>query len=77
MHYRNDGGSFYGDFKAEVGNRNAEENDTSVGIHDLNDANEPGQKQWASSEQLCISNIFFTQRPQYRTTYIEPSVRPR
>ena len=68
-----------GDFNAEVGSRLAQDNDASVGIHGLNNANMRGQwlKQWASSEKLCIANTFFSKRPQYRTTYTGPNGRPR
>ena len=68
-----------GDFNAEVGSRLDQDHPATIGDFGLNMENSRGQwlKQWCTQQDLSIANTFFSKRPEFRTTHVGPSKRPR
>ena len=68
-----------GDFNAEVGSRLDSDSSRVVGPCGLHSENSRGQwlKQWATLENLVITNTFFSKPMQSRMTHVGPSGHQR
>ena len=67
------------DCNAEVGSRDDGDDASVIGPHGLGVGNSQGEwlKSWASSENLIITNTFYSKRPEYRWTFRGPNGRSR
>ena len=68
-----------GDFNAQVGKRNDDDNTTTLGPFALEPSNSRGDwlTSWATSQHLVITNTYFDKPPSDIATYYSPTQKPR
>ena len=68
-----------GDFNAETGSREENNDRRIIGKHGLGTQNRRGEwlTQWATTQRLSITNTHFDKRPNNRATYPGPNKNPR